>query len=216
MYGGFPVEQLFGFVAGSLFGAGKPFFVPSPAKLPFPRRPPHSISRSPAMAKLSCASSHSISRAWGMGSGAAADRAFSCSAAHSMEPTAHNPYGLRVAACGAARECRCAPSRSSPQAVVAGAIGDRLMSQLQRIGGQDRRRRCGIAVSRQDVENDVGGMDGVGEGFGAGLPPDMTLPTDYIRRSDSRVPSCGLLNLLKGFKVTRGIPSTARFKLRQR
>jgi hypothetical protein len=29
LYGAFPVKQLFWFVAGSLFGAGKPFFVPS-------------------------------------------------------------------------------------------------------------------------------------------------------------------------------------------
>jgi hypothetical protein len=34
--------------------------------------------------------------------------------------------------------------------------------------GQDRRRRPGVAMPRQDVENDVGGMDAVGEGFGAG------------------------------------------------
>jgi hypothetical protein len=31
LYGAFPVKQLFWFVAGSLFGAGKPFFVPLPA-----------------------------------------------------------------------------------------------------------------------------------------------------------------------------------------
>ena len=37
----------------------------------------------------------------GTGSGAAVDRAFSCSACHSMEPGAHTV--LRVAACGAAR-----------------------------------------------------------------------------------------------------------------
>src|SRR6516162_4640045 len=31
LYGAFPVKLYFWFVAGSLFGAGKPFFVPSPA-----------------------------------------------------------------------------------------------------------------------------------------------------------------------------------------
>ena len=31
LYGAFPVKPYFWFVAGSLFGAGKPFFVPSPA-----------------------------------------------------------------------------------------------------------------------------------------------------------------------------------------
>ena len=31
LYGAFPVKSYFWFVAGSLFGAGKPFFVPLPA-----------------------------------------------------------------------------------------------------------------------------------------------------------------------------------------
>jgi hypothetical protein len=31
LYGAFPVKSCFWFVGGSLFGAGKPFFVPSPA-----------------------------------------------------------------------------------------------------------------------------------------------------------------------------------------
>ena len=31
LYGAFPVKSYFWFVAGSLFGAGKPFFVPPPA-----------------------------------------------------------------------------------------------------------------------------------------------------------------------------------------
>ena len=31
LYGAFSVKLYFWFVAGSLFGAGKPFFVPSPA-----------------------------------------------------------------------------------------------------------------------------------------------------------------------------------------
>ena len=31
LYGAFPVKSYFWFVGGSLFGVGKPFFVPSPA-----------------------------------------------------------------------------------------------------------------------------------------------------------------------------------------
>ena len=31
LYGAFPVKWCFWFVVGSLFGAGKPFFIPSPA-----------------------------------------------------------------------------------------------------------------------------------------------------------------------------------------
>jgi len=42
------------------------------------------------------------------------------------------------------------------------------MSQPQRVRGQDRRRRPRIAAPRQDVEDDIGGMDAVGERFGAG------------------------------------------------
>ena len=42
------------------------------------------------------------------------------------------------------------------------------MLQPQRIGGQNRYSRIGITAPRQDIENDVGGMDAVGEGFGAG------------------------------------------------
>jgi hypothetical protein len=34
--------------------------------------------------------------------------------------------------------------------------------QPQRVGDQDRRRRPGVTVPRQDVEDDVGGMDAVG------------------------------------------------------
>src|SRR6185369_7297824 len=40
---------------------------------------------------------------------------------------------------------------------------DRRVSQPQRVGCQDRRHRPGGTVPRQDVENDVGGMDAVGE-----------------------------------------------------
>src|SRR6516162_9248912 len=38
LYGAFPVKPYFWFVAGSLFGAGKPFFVPSPAMVRGARR----------------------------------------------------------------------------------------------------------------------------------------------------------------------------------
>jgi hypothetical protein len=37
LYGAFPVKWCFRFIAGSLFGAGRPFFVPSPA-IRFPER----------------------------------------------------------------------------------------------------------------------------------------------------------------------------------
>jgi hypothetical protein len=52
--------------------------------------------------------------------------------------------------------------RKPSQAVIAGAIGDWQVLQPQRVGDQDRRRRPGVTVPRQDVEDDVGGMDAVG------------------------------------------------------
>ena len=42
------------------------------------------------------------------------------------------------------------------------------MAQGQRGGREDGGRRAGIALADQDVENDVGGVDAVGDRFGAG------------------------------------------------
>jgi hypothetical protein len=49
-----------------------------------------------------------------------------------------------------------------------GRNGDRRVSQPQRVRGQDGRRWPRIAAPRQNVEDDIGGMDAVGERFGAG------------------------------------------------
>ena len=38
-------------------------------------------------------------------------------------------------------ESECVPSDGSPEAVVAGAVGDRLVAQRQRVRGEDRDRR---------------------------------------------------------------------------
>ena len=49
-------------------------------------------------------------------------------------------------------------------AIVAGAIGDRRLPQTQGLRCRDRRHRAGIALARQNVEHDIGGMDAAGEG----------------------------------------------------
>jgi hypothetical protein len=78
----------------------------------------------------------------------------------------HHEDGAEIEAApdwSSARECRCVPSARPAQPVVAGAIGDRQVPQPQRLGGQDRRRRPGIAPARQDIEDDVGGVDAISE-----------------------------------------------------
>ncbi len=42
------------------------------------------------------------------------------------------------------------------------------MPQLQGVRREDGQRRPGIAAAREDVENDVGGMDALIHGLGAG------------------------------------------------
>ena len=79
------------------------------------------------------------------------------------------PHAEQLERRPSARGSRCVPSaRLGRRLVVAGAIGDRRVSQPQRLRGQDRRRRAGVALAGQDVEDDVGGMDAVGERLGAG------------------------------------------------
>jgi len=52
--------------------------------------------------------------------------------------------------------------------IVAVAIGDGREGELQRLGRLDRGDRSGIAAPRENVEDDVGGMDALGERLGAG------------------------------------------------
>ena len=55
--------------------------------------------------------------------------------------------------------------RCSPEVVVTGTIGDRRMAQCQRGRREDRGRRPGIALTGEDVENDIGGMNAVSDRF---------------------------------------------------
>ena len=52
--------------------------------------------------------------------------------------------------------------------VIMGTIGDGRVAQRQRSRREDRGRRAGIALAGEDVENDVGGMNAVGDRLGAG------------------------------------------------
>ena len=58
--------------------------------------------------------------------------------------------------------------RTPYEAVVAGAIGDRRVAERQRRRGLDRRRRPRITAARENVEDDVGGVDAFGQRLGAG------------------------------------------------
>jgi hypothetical protein len=42
------------------------------------------------------------------------------------------------------------------------------MAQGQRCRGEDRGRRTGVALAGQDVEDDIGGVDAMGDRLGAG------------------------------------------------
>ena len=53
----------------------------------------------------------------------------------------------------------------SPEVVVTGTIGDGRIAQRQRGRCEDGGRRAGIALAGEDVENDIGGMNAVGDCF---------------------------------------------------
>ncbi len=54
------------------------------------------------------------------------------------------------------------------QAVVAGAVGDGRMPQPQGVRGHDRDRRGVLALTGEDVEDDVGGVDAFAQRLRAG------------------------------------------------
>ncbi len=54
------------------------------------------------------------------------------------------------------------------QAVIALAIGNRLVTELQALGRRDGRRRCRLALPGEDVEHDVGAAGASVERFGTG------------------------------------------------
>ena len=58
--------------------------------------------------------------------------------------------------------------RTPYELIVAGAVGDRRVAEPQSVGRHDRRRRSGIALTRQDVDDDVGRMDTIGQRLEAG------------------------------------------------
>jgi hypothetical protein len=57
------------------------------------------------------------------------------------------------------------------------------MAQGQRGRGEDRGRRTGVALAGQDVEDDIGGMDAVGDRLGTG-GLDGRQPVGEHRRED--------------------------------
>jgi hypothetical protein len=61
-----------------------------------------------------------------------------------------------------------AATACSPEVVVTGTIGSRGMAQRQRGRREDGDGRRGIALTGQDVEDDVSGVDAVGDGLAAG------------------------------------------------
>jgi hypothetical protein len=59
----------------------------------------------------------------------------------------------------------------SPEAVVSGTVGERFAGQAscrRHACGGDGQRWCRLATPGQNVENDIGGIDALAEGFGAG------------------------------------------------
>src|SRR5229473_5482165 len=58
--------------------------------------------------------------------------------------------------------------RETPQSVVTGTVGDRLVAQRQRTRDLDGRRECGRALARQDVQHHVAAAQSGAERFGAG------------------------------------------------
>src|ERR1700685_407230 len=61
--------------------------------------------------------------------------------------------------------------RTPYELIVTGAVGDGGVAEPQGIGRQDCRRRSRIALTREDVDDDVGRMDALGASLGGGRPP---------------------------------------------
>ena len=76
----------------------------------------------------------------------------------------------------------CVRSRT-PQLIVSGTIGERDVPEFQRVRGEYGEWRTGITVTRQNVENDVGGMDALAQRLGAG-GLDRRQPVVEYRRED--------------------------------
>ena len=78
----------------------------------------------------------------------------------------------------------------SPQLIVAGAIGDRRMGETQVGRRQDGGGRPRIAAARQNVENDIGGMDTLAERLAAGRLDlgQARMPHERSSEPDSRSP----------------------------
>ena len=53
-------------------------------------------------------------------------------------------------------------------AYVASAVGDRRITQLQRFGGGNCGRQRRLALPGENVEDDIDGMDALGQGLSAG------------------------------------------------
>ena len=70
-----------------------------------------------------------------------------------------------------------------PQAVVAAAVGHRLVAKLQALGRWDGRRWRRLAVPGEDVEHNVSAAGAAGERFGAGRL-DRLQPVLQHRRED--------------------------------
>src|ERR1700733_6343857 len=66
--------------------------------------------------------------------------------------------------------------RTPYELIVTGAVGDGGVAEPQGIGRQDCRRRSRIALTREDVDDDVGRMDALGQCLEAGrLPCGQTI-----------------------------------------
>ncbi len=70
-----------------------------------------------------------------------------------------------------------------PQAVVAAAVGHRLVAKLQALGRWDGRRRLLLALPGEDVEHNISAAGAAGERFGAGRL-DRLQPVLQHRRED--------------------------------
>ena len=95
-----------------------------------------------------------------------------------------------------------------PQAVIALAIGNRLVTELQALRRWDGCRRCRLALPGEDVEHDVGAAGAAVERFGAGrldrlqsvlqhgrehldeLPVAVVVAREPVRRRPSALGNC--------------------------
>src|SRR5260221_5078364 len=81
------------------------------------------------------------------------------------------------------------PSDGSAEVVVTGTISNGRMAQRQRGRRENGGRRAGIALAGQDVEDDIGGVDTLGDPLPAGCPDRKPPVAEHRAKHSDHLPT---------------------------